>query len=387
MHNLLQRINAFSPTIHAPRICSRSSMPCAPSITLTPRVSFTFNSGIPQSHSSSIVHRVVHFRYDGPIMRKRHMRICLFNMIKVGACKKEAGMREDTPSTSPTSLALNTSRALALAAVAGERSTEGSETASGVSVDLGVDSAKRCHLRLVVKPTFNKFMNHLTLNTESAREWAELKSSSTSTTLQLEEFENQDLESGGKQRVCTKRALINKEEQDAQEGWMSFTEASTLEGPLALEETLRANTVDHKLIPKLPPDTKVPWPKCMWVLMTKETRHVKRRVADETCHDAVITDIPGAFASHVAQVRPRRSGPDSPTLPTAAPTPPELRQESARDRMVLTSARKTHSAHDKIPAGRKISDCQVHGVPSTTHSCTVERDLKIALAKREKNST
>ena len=31
--------------------------------------------------------------------------------------------------------------------------------------------------------------------------------------------------------------------------------------------------------------------------MTKETRHVKRRVADEICHDTVITDMDGAFAS------------------------------------------------------------------------------------------
>ena len=107
--------------------------------------------------------------------------------------------------------------------------------------------------------------------------------------------------------MSTKRALINTEEQDAQEGWMSFTEASTLEDPLALEEMMRANTVE--LNPKVPPDTKVPWPKCMWVLMTKEKRHVKRRVADEIRHDTVITDVDGAFASHVAQVRQHRSVP------------------------------------------------------------------------------
>ena len=51
---------------------------------------------------------------------------------------------------------------------------------------------------------------------------------------QLEEFVNEVLESAGKQRVITKRALINTEEQDAQEGWVSFTEASTLEDPLAM---------------------------------------------------------------------------------------------------------------------------------------------------------
>ena len=39
------------------------------SIILTPRVSFEVDSETPQSHSSSIVHRVVHFRYDGPIIR------------------------------------------------------------------------------------------------------------------------------------------------------------------------------------------------------------------------------------------------------------------------------------------------------------------------------
>ena len=91
------------------------------------------------------------------------------------------------------------------------------------------------------KPTHNKFKYRLSLNKESAREWAELKAASTSKALQLEGFVNKVLESGGKQRASTKRALINTEEQDAQEGWMSFTEASTLEDPLALEEMVRAH--------------------------------------------------------------------------------------------------------------------------------------------------
>ena len=51
------------------------------------------------------------------------------------------------------------------------------------------------------------------------------------------------------------RAPITTEEEDAQEGRMSFTEAWTLEDPLALEEMMRANTVEHKLNPKLPPGT------------------------------------------------------------------------------------------------------------------------------------
>ena len=67
-------------------------------------------------------------------------------------------MREDTPSTSATSAAPIASSSLALAVGAGEHSTEGSETASGVSADLGVDSAKHYHMRLVSdKPTCNKF--------------------------------------------------------------------------------------------------------------------------------------------------------------------------------------------------------------------------------------
>ena len=103
-----------------------------------------------------------------------------------------------------------------------EHSTEGSETASGVSADLGVDSARRYHMRPVAdKP---RATSQVTLNKESAREWAEVKASSTSTALQLEEFANEVPESGGKQRVSTKLALIHTEEQDSQEGWMSFTD-------------------------------------------------------------------------------------------------------------------------------------------------------------------
>ena len=91
---------------------------------------------------------------------------------------------------------------------------------------------QRHHMRLVAdKPLQNKLKCRLILNKESAREWAELKASSTSTALQLEVFVNKVLENGGKQRVITKRALPSTEEQNAQEVWMSFTEASTLEDP------------------------------------------------------------------------------------------------------------------------------------------------------------
>ena len=85
-------------------------------------------------------------------------------MVKAGSCKKEAGTREDMPSTSATSLAPIAGSALALAGAVGEHSTEGSETASDVSAHLGVDSAKRCLMRLVAaKPSYNKFKNRLTL--------------------------------------------------------------------------------------------------------------------------------------------------------------------------------------------------------------------------------
>ena len=75
--------------------------------------------------------------------------------------------------------------------------SQGSESASDVNADLGVDSAKRNHMRLLAdKPTYNKFKYRLTLNKESAREWAELKASSTSKALQLEEVVKKNLESG-----------------------------------------------------------------------------------------------------------------------------------------------------------------------------------------------
>ena len=71
------------------------------------------------------------------------------------------------------------------------------KTASDASADLCVDSAKRYHMLLVGdKATYNKFKYRLSLNKESTREWAELKASSTSTALQLEEFVNKVLESG-----------------------------------------------------------------------------------------------------------------------------------------------------------------------------------------------
>ena len=88
-----------------------------------------------------------------------------------------------SPSASATSVAPIASSALALAVAAGAHSAEGSETASGVSAVLGVDSAKRYHMRLVAdKATYNKFKYRLSLKKkESAQEWAKLKASSTTT--------------------------------------------------------------------------------------------------------------------------------------------------------------------------------------------------------------
>ena len=107
------------------------------------------------------------------------------------------------------------------------------------------------------------------------------------------------------------------------------------------------------------------------------TRHVTRRVASEICHDTV-TDMDGAFASDVAQVRQHRRVPDSPTLPTAAPTPPEFRQESARDKTVLTNIRKAHSAHDKFQRDAKSVIAKSMEC-STSQGCTFEGHLKTAL--------
>ena len=121
--------------------------------------------------------------------------------------------------------------------------------------------------------------------------------------------------------MSTKRALTNTEEQDARERGMPSTEASTLEDPLALEVMMRANTVEHKLNPKLPPDVAK-----MHVGLDDERKASREeaRRRREICHGTVITDMDGAFARNDAQVRQPQSAPASPPVPTAAPTPPEL---------------------------------------------------------------
>ena len=118
--------------------------------------------------------------------------------------------------------------------------------------------------------------------------------------------------------------------------------------------------------------------------MTKETRHVKRRVADETYHDTVITDMTRCFRKSRRTGAPTSKFARSPTLPTAdvpaaAPTPPEVLQESARDITVLTNFRKAHSAYDKCQR-----DANSVTAKSTECSTTVERDLRIALVKWRK---
>ena len=184
MHNS-RPIDALSPTIHTPHSCL--ALQCQihhQSYSLHTSVSkLTLRSH--KAIQAQLFTVLCIFRYDGSIIRSDTCAL-----IKAGSCKNEAGIREDTTSKSATSVAPIASSALALAVATGEHSTEGSETSSGASADLCVDSAKRYHLRQVgVKPTYNKFKYRLSLNKESARDWAELKASSTSTALQLEECE------------------------------------------------------------------------------------------------------------------------------------------------------------------------------------------------------
>ena len=286
-------------------------------------------------------------------------------MINAGSCKKEAGMREDTTSTSATSVAPIASSALALALAAGEHS-EGSETASGASADLCVDSGKRYHMRQVspqleqgISSRMGAAESIINVNSTAARRVCE--------------------QSSGEWRKATREHEAGTHQHRTRcPGKMDvFHGCYDVGGPARAGDVARDHGV--QIEPKTAARHEGPVAKMHVGL--DDVRNASREVARRRDHDTV-TDMDGAFACHVAQLRQHRSVPDS-TLPTSAATPPEVRQESARDTTVLTHIRKAHSAYDKFQRDAK----SVVAKPmecSTTQGCTVERDLKTALVKGEK---
>ena len=320
----------------------RSSMSDHPSITLSPRVSFEVDSEIHKAIQAQLF-TVLCIFVAVQSSEATHAH-CFFNMINAGSCKKEAGMREDTTSTSATSVAPIASSALALALAAGEHS-EGSETASGASADLCVDSGKRYHMRQVspqleqgISSRMGAAESIINVNSTAARRVCE--------------------QSSGEWRKATREHEAGTHQHRTRcPGKMDvFHGCYDVGGPARAGDVARDHGV--QIEPKTAARHEGPVAKMHVGL--DDVRNASREVARRRDHDTV-TDMDGAFASHVAQLRQHRSVPDS-TLPTSAPTPPEVRQESARDTTVLTHIRKAHSAYDQFQRDAKSVVAKNHGV-------------------------
>ena len=204
--------------------------------------------------------------------------------------------------------------------------------------------AKLYHKQLVAdKAKYNKFMYRLGRDHKQMETWKQLKSSSSSTSKDLEEFVHMVLESGGKHGVSSKKAFVKSEEKDLEEGWMSFTEATALDDPIALEDMIASNTIQFKMNPNLSKDTNVPWPRCLWVYMTKEKKHNKQRAEEEESHNIHYSEEDINFAEkvdkvHAMQLKPGLSiTPQQMSTEAAASTLPT---PSTRDNSVLNNIRK-----------------------------------------------
>ena len=139
---------------------------------------------------------------------------------------------------------------------------------------------------------------------------------------------------------------------------MSFKEASMLEHPLALKRMMRANTVEHKLNPKLPTSTKVPWTECILVLITKENasrEQARRRDLSRHGHhrhgrcfrESRRTSAAASTCARLADVA--NSGADT----TRSSARKRSRQIGADQHSEGTLCPR------QVPAQREVSDCQV----------------------------
>lgn len=195
--------------------------------------------------------------------------------------------------------------------------------------------------------------------------------------------------------ISRKRTIIDEKESDHSDEWMAWKKAEEIEGRECLKEMVEANTVPSMRNPKLPADTKIPWPDHLIVKLSRKVEHKRLRTSDTKEMAEHVSIDPHKHESFVKEhmqasigissnigISPIESVSDSGASGATLPLP---RGENKPDldpkvKAVVAGIRKAHSAWDKAcrefeALVRKSSE------HPNTKGCKFEKDLKELVTK------
>ena len=189
--------------------------------------------------------------------------------------------------------------------------------------------------------------------------------------------------------LVRKRSHSSEEGTDTQVGWISFKEAADRDGEEVVLEMIEAGTIPSRKNPKLPPSSKVPYPKNMQVKYSVEKEVTHKRTRDETqLHEHHDPDAEAheeflkGFAKNKVDNRnaidatrdvAQSSGLSSCSSDGTGSAPAKLEDEKAK--LAVQAIRKAHNSCD-----RAVREFDATVKKSSNHhntkGCKFESDLK-----------
>ena len=177
---------------------------------------------------------------------------------------------------------------------------------------------------------------------------------------------------------------VKEEESVGKDGeWMPYKQAEGIEGAEALNEMIQAGTVTTRRHPRLPENSKIPYPYNQQVAYVKETWSKKRRVVDTHTLSENAEATTANIESFMGDFN-RESGAASSdmrvpvTKPITAGTKQKVDDQQVDAdtlKVAVTSLRKGHSSWDRMKRDWLAVICKSEN-HQNTRGCKFESDLK-----------
>lgn len=225
------------------------------------------------------------------------------------------------------------------------------------------DGPARAWLHLLIdkdKPKYNKFAYRLRLFPEEKRaEWALIKQRGDART--AEAFVDDVV--AGKRKTIVEEKVVEKESKDqTKKTWTPFKKAAEWYGEDVVTVMIKAKTVLHRRMAKVPESADIKWPYYLEVKLDKESEVDSNTTKDIVKNSSTVEDpddeVRQAFDGTWAAAQRRAKAPRVATpalcdgqMPAAAPSEAESVGEPTTEealKVAINAIRKAHSLFDKL---------------------------------------
>ena len=322
------------------------------------------------------------------------------------------GAQAVTPQ-SPPSRSKGSGKARSLASVSpaptspppGSQSSEKSRGSSGVATaskaPSGARTAPQGYINFTSdKKRYNAFAYKLKLVPDATRaQWKVIKAMEVENPHMFNSYVNEVIAYDVTASVSKKRTIAKVNEKGAHGEWFGFKFAEQKEGYDVLVEQIRANLIEHRPHPRLPPNSAIQWPYNLQVRLVTEKDKAKKRSSEEESENIMsqttddLNDWEAKFTSfqltHFSNMGGGNGGSaptdsqSQSTHPSQVSLPPgiepmrqvEASADELRDRACVAHIRKAHNAWDKNK--REFEGCITGSKKCpNTKGCKFETDLK-----------